>query len=202
LSFGASAIAATLSPAHDDRRGVWPQMLNRVYESLHARNPGLMDRAKTRLPPPTLSRVGSTRTAWTNFKRICELMYRNSDHVLQFFLVELDTTGAIDGSENLLLRGRYLPKVIESILRQYISAYRRLCWGFAHVLKFTCDCSAEYVQCNMCKSLDTDLDKDADTRLFFMKCKSCGSSRSVAQIKAGHHATTRADRRRQKQLAA
>lgn len=95
-----------------------------MYEALHARNPGLMDRAKTKLPPPTLSRVGSTRTAWTNYKQICELMNRNSEHVQQFFLVELDTTGAIDGSENLLIRGRYLPKVIESILRQYISTCR------------------------------------------------------------------------------
>jgi hypothetical protein len=40
--------------------------------------------------------------------------------VLSFFLVELDTTGAIDGSDRLLLRGRFPPKVIESGLRKYI----------------------------------------------------------------------------------
>lgn len=96
-------------------------MLNRVYESLHARNPGLMERGRTKITPPNLSRVGSTRTAWTNFKKICDTMNRPLEHVLSYFLVELDTTGAIDGSENLIIRGRYLPAVIESILRKYIS---------------------------------------------------------------------------------
>ena len=103
------------------------QMLNRVYESLHARNPGLMDRARTKIAPPQVSRVGSTRTAWTNFKKISDMMNRPTDHLQQFFLVELDTTGAIDGSENLLLRGRYLPAVIESILRKYISTFHCAC---------------------------------------------------------------------------
>lgn len=56
--------------------------------------------------------------------------------------------------------------------------------------------------CEMCKSLDTDLERDSDTRLFYMNCKSCGSSRTVTQIKAGHHATTRADRRKLKQQQA
>ena len=55
--------------------------------------------------------------------------------------------------------------------------------------------------CQMCKSLETELERDSETRLFVMNCKSCGSTRTVAQIKAGHHATTRADRRRMKQQA-
>lgn len=55
--------------------------------------------------------------------------------------------------------------------------------------------------CPMCKSLDTDLNRDAESRLYFLTCKACGSSRSVAPIKPGHHATTRADRRKLKQQA-
>ena len=43
--------------------------------------------------------------------------------MLSFFLVELDTTGAIDGSDRLLLRGRFPPKVIESGLRKYIGTW-------------------------------------------------------------------------------
>eukprot|EP00850_Spirogloea_muscicola_P013198 SM000088S23739 [mRNA] locus=s88:539841:544534:+ [translate_table: standard] len=41
----------------------------------------------------------------------------------------------------------------------------------------------EYVMCNGCKSPDTILSKE--NRLFFLRCEQCGSSRSVAPIKAG-----------------
>ncbi|BGP17277.1 hypothetical protein JCM10213_008169 [Rhodosporidiobolus nylandii] len=61
---------------------------------------------------------------------------------------------------------------IENVLRRYI---------------------VEYVTCKTCKSPDTELTKK--DRLFFMTCSSCGSTRSVAAIKSGYQATTRAARR-------
>ena len=70
--------------------------------------------------------------------------------------------------------GRYLPKYIESLLRKYV---------------------LEYVTCQMCRSPNTDLVKDQGSRLYFCNCQDCGSRRSVAPIKAGYHATNRADRR-------
>jgi translation initiation factor 2 subunit 2 len=63
---------------------------------------------------------------------------------------------------------------IESLLRKYIM---------------------EYVACQMCRSFNTNLTRDSVSRLFFVGCQDCGSSRSVAQIRAGFHAQTRADRR-------
>ena len=39
-------------------------------------------------------RVGTTRTAWVNFKEICGMMKRSGEHVQSFFLNELGTTGA------------------------------------------------------------------------------------------------------------
>lgn len=70
--------------------------------------------------------------------------------------------------------GRYLPKYIESLLRKYV---------------------VEYVTCGMCRSPNTDLVRDQGSRLYFCNCRDCGSSRSVAPIKAGYHATNRKDRR-------
>ena len=134
---------------------------------------------KRRLKPPAVSRVGTTRTAWTNFNEICVGMKRNPDHVLSFFLAELGTTGSIDGSARLLVRGKYQPKYIESLLRKYIS---------------------EYVICAMCRNLDTELARDPVTRLWFMNCKACGSSRSVAAIKAGFHATAKGERKKARAL--
>jgi translation initiation factor 2 subunit 2 len=106
-------------------------------------------------------------------------MKRSQEHVLSFFLAELGTTGSIDGSNRLLVRGKYLPKYIESLLRKYIQ---------------------EYVVCAMCHALNTELHRDPDSRLYFMTCKSCGSMRSVTAIKAGFHATVKGDRKKARAL--
>jgi translation initiation factor 2 subunit 2 len=102
------------------------------------------------------------------------MMHRNPEHVFQFFMAELGTEGSIDGTQRLVIRGKYVPKYIESLLRKYI---------------------VEYVTCQMCRSPSTTLTRDSVSRLFFIHCQDCGSSRSVAQIRAGFHAQTRADRR-------
>eukprot|EP01066_Platyproteum_vivax_P011379 Platyproteum_vivax@DN5168_c0_g1_i2.p1 len=104
-------------------------------------------------------------------------MNRPQDHVFQFFLTEMGTEGSIAGDSQLVLRGRYTAKNIESLLRRYI---------------------LEYVTCHMCKAAHTDLKKDQSTRLWMISCHSCGASRSVQVIKSGFHAATRADRKRAK----
>jgi translation initiation factor 2 subunit 2 len=81
-------------------------MLERIYALLNANNPELIGRERKKLKPPAVSRVGTTRTAWTNFREICAGMRRSPDHVLSFFLAELGTTGSIDGSDRLLVRGK------------------------------------------------------------------------------------------------
>jgi translation initiation factor 2 subunit 2 len=150
-------------------------MLGRVYASLIAHNPELTSRTRKKLRPPEVMRVGSTRTAWVNFKEVCDMLGRDMSQVTAFYLAELGTTGAVDGSDRLVLKGRYQPKYIESLLRKYIG---------------------EYVTCYMCKSLETELTRDALTRLHFMTCKACGSSRSVAPIRSGYHAVGRGERRK------
>lgn len=124
------------------------------------------------------------------------MMRRNSEHVFQFMMAELGTEGSIDGAKRLVIRGKFVPKYIESLLRKYIT---------------------EYVSCQMCRSFNTTLTRDSVSRLFFVSCQvlhplpyavyyllitfllslpqDCGSTRSVAQIRAGFHAQTRADRR-------
>jgi translation initiation factor 2 subunit 2 len=104
-------------------------------------------------------------------------MHRQLEHVMSFILAELGTDGSIDGSQRLVIKGRYVPKVIESLLKKYI---------------------VDYVTCHMCRNADTTLSRDSVTRLYFIQCESCGSSRSVAPIKAGFHATMRTDRRKVK----
>jgi translation initiation factor 2 subunit 2 len=126
------------------------------------------------MKPPQLMRVGTKKTLWTNFQEICKMMRRNPDHVFQFMLAELGTEGSIDGSQRFVIRGKFVSKYIESLLRKYIG---------------------EYVTCQMCRSFNTSLTRDSVSRLYFVHCQDCGSSRSVAPIRAGYHAQTRADRR-------
>lgn len=155
------------------------QLLNRVVDFVHQNNPELTDKKRFTMKPPQLMRVGTKKTLWVNFQEICSMMRRNADHVFQFMMAELGTEGSIDGNKRLVIRGKFVPKYIESLLRKYI---------------------VEYVACQMCRSFNTSLTRDSVSRLFFVSCQDCGSSRSVAQIRAGYHATTKADRRAQRNV--
>jgi hypothetical protein len=53
--------------------------------------------------------------------------------------------------------------------------------------------SAERWQRRAC--LASGLNKDQVTRLMFIECNRCGARRSVTQVKAGFHATTKKDRK-------
>lgn len=152
----------------------YADLLDRVVDLLHSNNPDLVEKKRTRIKPPQLQMVGSRKTLWVNFQEICSMMQRDPLHVYSFLMAELGTEGSIDGNERLIIRGRYLPKYIESLLRKYV---------------------LEYVTCEMCRSPNTDLIKDQGSRLYFCNCRECGSKRSVATVRTGYHATSRADRR-------
>ena len=96
---------------------------------------------------------------------MCKQLRRNNDHVLAFLLAELGTTGSIDGQDRLIVKGRFLPKAFEGILRRYVN---------------------EYVLCASCKSPDTELSRN--DRLYRMSCNQCGAHRTVSSIKTGFQA--------------
>merc|ERR1712179_800208 len=110
-----------------------------------------------------LQRVfGIKKTAFANFTEIAKMLHRQPKHLLAFLFAELGTSGAIDGSNQLIMKGRFQQKHIENVLRRYIK---------------------EYVTCHTCRSPDTILNKE--TRLFFLQCMTCHSSCSVQTIKTG-----------------
>jgi len=153
----------------------YTELLERIFSLLHEKNPALSTRKRYSMPPPQLVRVGTRKTMWTNFAQNCSLMHRQPEHVMSFLLAELGTDGSIDGNQRLVIKGRYQPKQVESLLKKYIM---------------------EYVTCHMCRNPETSLTRDSVTRLYFIQCESCGSRRSVAPIKSGFHATMRQERRK------
>jgi len=163
------------SVANPERDYNYTELLERVFSLLHEKNPALSTRKRYTMPPPQLVRVGTRKTMWTNFAQNCSLMHRQPEHVMSFLLAELGTDGSIDGNQRLVIKGRYQPKQVESLLKKYIM---------------------EYVTCHMCRNPETTLTRDSVTRLYFIQCESCGSRRSVAPIKSGFHATMRAERRK------
>jgi len=156
------------------------EMLSRLYEIIENKNPTLGTTKKYIMKPPQVIRVGSKKVGWINFTEICGIMKRPAEHVLQFVLAEFGTEGSIAGDGQLILKGNYKDKHAESLLRKYIK---------------------EFVTCEMCKSANTDLNRDSSTRLYVVTCHNCGASRTATTINKGYHAVTRADRRAAKQKA-
>jgi len=151
------------------------ELLDRVASLIHSYNPNLADSKRLKVKPPTVTRVGSRRVAWTNFAEICQGLSRQPDHIMTFVLTELGTTGSLaTQGQHLVLKGRYNQKHIENLLRKYIS---------------------EYVTCTMCRSANTSLIRDNATRLYDIKCQACGASRSVTPINKGFQAVGRGERR-------
>jgi len=112
---------------------------------------------------------------------VCAKLQRGQEHVRDFVMAELGIEANLDASLRLVMKGKFIQKQIESLLRRYV---------------------LQYVSCHMCKSFNTVLSRDVTSRLSFVECRECSSSMSVAPIKAGYVATTRAIRRAERNAKA
>mmetsp|Transcript_23094 Transcript_23094/g.54748 ORF Transcript_23094/g.54748 Transcript_23094/m.54748 type:complete len:190 (+) Transcript_23094:849-1418(+) len=140
-------------------------LLNRLIENL--KKSGLESEKKERLviPPPKISKDGTKKTLFMNFMETCQKLNREKEHLLLYISSELGAFASVQNGGGLVLKGRFQPKGIENILRNYIR---------------------EYVLCGSCRSAETILKKDSLTRLFFLLCERCKASRSVNPIRQGY----------------
>ncbi|KAL2017978.1 hypothetical protein VTK56DRAFT_1358 [Thermocarpiscus australiensis] len=155
--------------AHDETRTInYDQLLSRFFAQLAQRNPdhASMGTRSYKIPPPQCLREGNKKTIFANLPEICKRMKRAEEHVTAYLFAELGTSGSVDGSRRLVIKGRFQQKQIENVLRTYI---------------------IEYVTCKTCRSPNTELSK-GEKRLYFITCNSCGSRRSVQPIKTGFSA--------------
>merc|ERR1712088_1111753 len=153
----------------EDRDYTYDELLQRVYNVIKEKNPDstMGEKKKFVMRPPQVVQVGAKKTAFVNFTEIAKMLHRQPKHLLAFLFAELGTTGALDGSSQLVMKGKFQRKHIENVLRRYIK---------------------EYVTCHTCRSPDTILNKE--TRLFFLQCMTCHSRCSVQTIKTGFQAVT------------
>jgi len=152
-----------------DRDYTYDELLKRIFKIIHEKNPDQDRQAARRfvMRPPQVVRSGTKKTAFVNFMDIAKTLHRQPKHLLAFLSAELGTVGTIDGSNQLILKGKFQQRNIETVLRKYIK---------------------EYVTCHTCRSPDTILSKDI--RLFFLQCMTCHSKCSVQSIKTGFQAIT------------
>jgi translation initiation factor 2 subunit 2 len=166
-------------------------LLNRFFTLLNQYNPDILSSGSKsyKIPPPQCLREGNKKTIFANIAEICKRMKRSDEHVTQFLFAELGTSGSVDGSKRLVIKGRFQQKQIENVLRRYIGTLHSppLQSPFTTPPDFANQvwCSpVEYVTCKTCRSPDTELNK-GENRLYFVTCNSCGSRRSVTAIKSG-----------------
>ncbi|KAK4201613.1 putative eukaryotic translation initiation factor 2 subunit beta [Triangularia verruculosa] len=153
---------------NESKTANYSPLLGRFFALLSQKNP---DHASTgtrsyKIPPPQCLREGNKKTIFANLAEICKRMKRADEHVTAYLFAELGTSGSVDGSRRLVIKGRFQQKQIENVLRTYI---------------------IEYVTCKTCRSPNTELSK-GENRLYFITCNSCGSRRSVQAIKTGFSA--------------
>lgn len=153
----------------DTREYTYEELLKRVFDIMRAKNPAMVEGGKRKfvMKPPQVVRVGTKKTSFVNFTEICKILHRQPKHLLAFLMAELGTSGTVDGTNQLIIKGKFQQKHIENVLKRYIK---------------------EYVTCHTCRSPETILHKE--TRLFFLQCETCGSKCSVQSIKSGFQAVT------------
>lgn len=134
-------------------------LLGRFFGLLRADHPELADGSKMankRIPALVLYKE-SKKTIFASFPKLCEYLKRSDEHVAQYLFAELGTTGNFDGTRRLIIKGKFLQMQLEVVIKRYMG---------------------EYVHCQTCKTLDTDL-KKGENRLVFLTCNKCESRRSV-----------------------
>ena len=120
--------------AHDESKTItYNPLLSRFFALLSQKNP---DHASTgtrsyKIPPPQCLREGNKKTIFANLPEICKRMKRADEHVTSYLFAELGTSGSVDGSRRLVIKGRFQQKQIENVLRTYIIGMLLSFWCFA-----------------------------------------------------------------------
>ena len=105
--------------------------------------------------PPYLTAVSQNFTILRNFTEVVGMMDRDDNHVYQYILNELGTSGSRDGPR-ARFKGRIPPKRLKKAIVGYVNTY---------------------IKCSQCSAPDTHFIKEDRTTL--LKCQACGATRPV-----------------------
>ncbi|MEC8541239.1 MAG: translation initiation factor IF-2 subunit beta [Candidatus Thermoplasmatota archaeon] len=114
----------------------------------------ISSKSRWKLPEPQILIEGSN-TIFRNFNEVVSMMDRDDNHVYQYILNDLGTSGSRDGPR-ARFKGRIPPKRIKKTIVNYVNSF---------------------IICSQCSSPDTMFVKEERTTL--LKCQACGATRPV-----------------------
>tara|TARA_B100002052_G_scaffold119168_1_gene109661 strand:+ start:232 stop:729 length:498 start_codon:yes stop_codon:yes gene_type:complete len=126
-------------------------LLDRAREKIPE---NISSKSRWKLPEPQILIEGSN-TIFRNFNEVVSMMDRDDNHVYQYILNDLGTSGSRDGPR-ARFKGRIPPKRIKKTIVNYVNSY---------------------IICSQCSSPDTMFVKEERTTL--LKCQACGATRPV-----------------------
>jgi translation initiation factor 2 subunit 2 len=101
---------------HDETENIqYALLLQRFFIVLHDRHPDLIGASgkSHKIPPVQCLRDGNKKTIFANLPAIAKRLKRNEEHIIQFLLAEMGTSGSVDGSMRLVIKGKFNAKQIE-----------------------------------------------------------------------------------------
>lgn len=117
-----------------------------------------IDEERFKLPKADIFYEGNT-TVLRNFDKITDVLNRDSNHLLKFFLGSVGTAGEKSGGR-IIFQGKIPTRTIQDKLIEYVETY---------------------VLCSECNRPDTHLVKKGRTIL--IRCDACGAFRSIGSMK-------------------
>jgi len=135
------------------------ELLTNLYNKLGEKESNSTN--KFMIAQPIIQKISIKKVVWSNFYEICLSLNRPPEHLLLFITSELNTLGFINENKQMIIKGKYFTKNIEVVLRKYM---------------------CNYVQCNMCRSYKTAINRDISSRLNILVCSDCKSSRTIPNI--------------------
>ena len=134
------------------------QTYEKLLDNCYSELPEVLYKKERFEIPEVSGRIVKTRTQINNFSEISKQFQRDINHMYRFFLKFLGMRGEIDESKGeVTLFSRFQPAMLNKGVKAYYD---------------------QYVECEYCKSPDTQL---IDNNLK-KKCKACGHEQKVPQI--------------------
>ena len=148
-------------------------LLDRIYNDFSSSKSASKTK-KLVLPPPEVSICGPRKILFVNFLEIAKSLNRPIEHFQSFLTAELSCDCGLDGESRLVIQSKFTAKELEKVTRNYVM---------------------KYIICKDCRSIDTEIVKEKETRMVFLKCKNCKSERVCGSIKSSFQAIGRGERR-------
>lgn len=131
------------------------KLLKRVQSITSSKS---IEEERFKMPKADIFYEGNT-TVLRNFDKIVDILNRDSNHLLKFFLGSVGTAGDKTGGR-IIFQGKIPARTIQDKLVEYVYTY---------------------VICSECNRPDTHLVKKGRTIL--IRCDACGAFRSIGSIK-------------------